>query len=172
MENQRKKNRKKENKLIIAILCIAALVLICLCIGIGLSGKNKKEDVLSTVEQQMQEEEAFEIETKYGSLYYPKKWESQVRIEIDENDEYTVKFYGTVEGKEEQHLFNVVFGEKGNKLGSFEKDGETVTVCLDFEENTMNDEWTEEEKNIIYAMQEDINYLIGMWEKDGFEILK
>lgn len=164
---------KKENKLIITILCVIILILSSLCVTIGLKSQNKKEEiseqpsVLSTVEQQLQEEEAIKIETKYCNLYYPQNWESQLRTEIVEDGDYTVKFYGTVEGKEEQHIFSIVFGETEHELGSFKKGDETVKVCLDFEEHTMNEEWTEEEKNTIYAMQEDVNYLIGMWEKEG-----
>lgn len=171
MKNQRRKN---ENNFLIGTLC-AIIVLLAIALIVVLAKYPKESDEqeeniknpVSSVEQQMQNEKAMKIKTKYGNLYYPQKWEENLRTKIVEEDEYTVKFYGMVEGKEEQHLFSIVFGEQGDKLGSFEKDGETVNVCVTFEELTINDEWTDTEKNMIYTMQEDINYLISMWEKEG-----
>lgn len=177
MENQ-KKAKKNNIRILLIILCICIVILAAVLIAAVVKNVGKIEDteetndtnVISTVEQQIQDEEAFTIETVYGNLYYPKKWEPQLRTEIVEEENYTVKFYGVVEDKEEQHLFSLVFGDNGSKLGSLEKDGEIITVSIAFEETSMDENWSDDEKKVIYAMQEDINYLIGMWEKEGFSI--
>lgn len=113
--------------------------------------------------------EAIEISTKYGTLLYPKEWESNLRTEIVDKDEYKVEFYGTVEGKKEQHLFDLFFnGEKGYNLGTLTTEaGEAVQINIESYDFELDDSWTEDEKFTLYAMQEDINYTIGMLSENG-----
>lgn len=127
---------------------------------------NGTEEVKSTIEEMIESEEAFTIETPHGNLYYPVKWEEQIRVEKVEGDVYTVQFYGTVEDKDEQHLFDIVFGEtEGVLLGTLNE----ISVYLVDGGSLETEDWTEEEENTIYAMQEDVNYLMGMLQKEeGF----
>ncbi len=114
-----------------------------------------------------------EIDTKYCTLLYPKEWENNLRTEIVDKDEYKVEFYGTVEEKSEQHLFDVIFnGSSGYHVGTLTMDGvEGVQLNIEPYESDFDDTWTDEEKDIIYAMSEDVNYIIGMLENSGaFEI--
>lgn len=113
--------------------------------------------------------EAIEIVTKYGTLLYPKEWESNLRTEIIDEDVYKVEFYGTVEGKDEHKLFDLIFnGIDGYNLGTLKTEsGEDVAlniVSYDFE---LDDTWTEDEQLVLYSMQEDINYTIGMLSESG-----
>lgn len=113
--------------------------------------------------------EAIEISTKYGTLLYPKEWESNLRTEIVDSDVYKVEFYGTVEGKKEQHLFDLSFnGTEGYNLGTLTTEtGEAVQINIESYDFEFDDSWAEDEKNLICAMQEDINYTIGMLAENG-----
>ncbi len=113
--------------------------------------------------------EAIEIVTKYGTLLYPKEWESNLRTEIVDSDVYKVEFYGTVEGKKEQHLFDLIFnGTDGYNLGTLKTEtGETVQINIESYDSELDDTWTEDEQFVLYSMLEDINYIIGMLAEGG-----
>lgn len=115
------------------------------------------------------ERESIEIVTKYGTLLYPLEWEKNLRTKIVDSDVYKVEFYGTVEGKAEQHLFDLIFnGETGYNLGTLTTEtGEAVQINIESYDFEFDDSWTEDEKFTLYAMQEDINYIIGMLSEGG-----
>ena len=167
----------KSNKKIIAVLAGILIVLLVIVAGLFMNskGENKKEEVpdsnnntISTVEEMIEAEEPFTIETKYCDLYYPIKWEKQVETEIDDSDDvYKVQFFGKVEDKEALHLFDIVFGgEEGALIGHFSKDEEEIPVYVVGMEIEAGEDWTDEELDTIYTMQEDVNYIIGMLEKE------
>jgi len=117
--------------------------------------------------------EAIEISTKYGTLLYPLEWEKNLRTEVVDKEEYKVEFYGTVEGKKEQHLFDLSFnGTEGYNLGTLKTEsGEDVQINIESYDFELDDSWTEDEKFTLYAMQEDINYTIGMLsENENFTV--
>ena len=122
----------------------------------------------------MKKEDCFVIETSMVDLYYPKKWEDKVRIEKVSGDIQMVQFFATLEGKPEVHFFDICFGgEDGYTLGYLNPDKsnpiEAKIISYDFE---FGEEWTEEEKNDIYSMQYDINYILGMLLKTAdFEVV-
>lgn len=172
---------------VIAVCLIVIIVLLCLLMK--KSDDNKSSDNKFAVsDTSMQSEpsastenssltvgspddsrEAIEIVTKYGTLLYPLEWEKNLRTEIVDSDVYKVEFYGTVENKNEQHLFDLIFnGTDGYNLGTLKTEsGEDVAlniVSYDFE---LDDTWTEDEKFALYSMQEDINYIIGMLAENG-----
>ncbi len=120
---------------------------------------------LGTAAIEAQNTEDFAIETPYCTLYYPVQWQEQVRIEAVEGDAYTVQFYAQMEGKEEQHLFDVYFGSaEGSKIGDIKvADGTTYSVSIASYESEMEG-WTEEEKTTIWVMQEAVNHLISKLE--------
>lgn len=128
------------------------------------------ESAESTVEQQITEEEGYAIETKYGNLYYPKKWKDKLEVEIVEDEIYTVVFYGKVNGKDRQKLFEIVYNADALiMLGTIEVEGSNVYIGCNFTDIGYGEDWTDEDISTIYAMQEDVNYLWGMLEKEeGF----
>ncbi|MBQ8181595.1 MAG: hypothetical protein IJ010_06455 [Ruminococcus sp.] len=172
---------------VIAVCLIVIIVLLCLLLK--KSDDNKSSDNKSAVsDTSMQSEtsastenssltigspddsrEAIEIVTKYGTLLYPKEWESNLRTKIVDSDVYKVEFYGTVEGKTEQHLFDLSFnGTEGYNLGTLTTEtGEAVQINIESYDFELDDSWTEDEKFTLYAMQEDINYTIGMLAENG-----
>lgn len=126
------------------------------------------EGTISTIEQQIESEECYVIETEFVRLYFPKKWEENLETEIIEKEAYVVEFYGKVDGKNRQKIFDIVFnGDAENMLGTVEVNGESIYVGFNFAEPEISKDWTTEEADIIYAMQEDVNYLIGMLEREA-----
>ncbi|MBR4022182.1 MAG: hypothetical protein IKI94_06240 [Ruminococcus sp.] len=194
-KNREKTNNAINSKTIIIILssvigvCLIVIIIL-LCLLLNKSDDNKSSDNKSGVsDTSMQNEtlspeqeitsitigspddsrEAIEIATKYGTLLYPLEWEKNLRTEVVDKEEYKVEFYGTVEGKKEQHLFDLFFnGEKGYNLGTLITEaGEAVQINIESYDFELDDSWTEDEKFTLYAMQEDINYTIGMLSENG-----
>ena len=182
-----KKRKKKKWSYLVPVMCLIMGILLGIIGALLLKEKsNEKEntnhaDFEVTEEQsttakntvdEMLENKSFKIKTKYGELYYPIKWQDQVRIEQVEGEVYKVQFFATIEGKEELHIFDVSFaGEEGSLLGYLEgENGEKVSVSIISQELEFDKEWTEDEKSVIYTMLEDINYIIGKLQKEaGFE---
>lgn len=183
MENKEKKNNSKSiiTVLIAIIVLLLVVIAVLLWMLLGTSdnnivGKNNSVSESSgpiTIGNPDDEREAIEIETKYCTLYYPFEWENNLRTEIIDNDDYKVEFYGTVEGKKEQHLFDLIFnGAVGFNLGTIKTEsGENVTISIESYSFEPDNTWTEDEEFTLYAMQEDINYTIGMLaESENFVV--
>lgn len=118
------------------------------------------------------DEDTFEIETKYGALHYPKKWESNIKTKITDEEPYSVEFIALDE-YDEIPLFDIVFGEtdEGAKLGKLEINGETINVYLvDY-----SGDWPEsvsDEEIDLFAMSEDVNVLISKLVYDSNMVLE
>lgn len=113
---------------------------------------------------QMQEMEYADmtVETPYGQLKCSGKWDNQIRIELDDSELYTATFYGKVNKKPEQHLFTITFNVGEDDAVAFVIDAEQQQVGISIipGDIIVDDSWSEEEVNIIYAMQEEINYVL------------
>ena len=184
-------NNSKTIIIILSSVIAACLIviIILLCLLLNKSDDSKSSDNKSSLsDTSMQSEtsastenssltigspddsrEAIEISTKYGTLLYPKEWESNLRTEIVDSDVYKVEFYGTVEGKTEQHLFDLSFnGTEGYNLGTLKTEsGEDVAINIESYDFELDDTWTEDEQFVLYSMLEDINYTIGMLSENG-----
>ena len=189
-KNTEKTNNSKTITIILSSVIAACLIviIILLCLLLKKSDDNKSavsdttaqsetsastENSSLTIGTPDDSREAIEIVTKYGTLLYPKEWESNLRTEIVDSAVYKVEFYGTVEGKKEQHLFDLIFnGTDGCNLGTLKTEsGEDVAINIVSYDLELDDTWTEDEKFTLYAMLEDINYTIGMLaENENFII--
>lgn len=159
------KNRSISEKMI-AIMCVILAVLI-LSIFIVFFNINTGNDKDKEKNPYKGEVESIKIETEYGHLEYPEKWEMSARIEAVEDKAFTaVNFYGTVKGKEEQQLFTVYFGNEGEiPIGRMMVNDTTIDVGISFSDlNT--DGWAKEERDELYEMQEDVNFIIVQLEED------
>lgn len=103
------------------------------------------------------------IDTPYMELHFPSKWAENLSIQVNESDNYSVSYNCSVGDHGDLHLFTVYFGgEIGAPLKTIKTEsGEMVEIRIDVPELSMDSSWTEEEKSFAYAMQEDLNYLIG-----------
>lgn len=102
------------------------------------------------------------ISTPVAQLYYPAQWEPYLQVETETGDGCTAKFYGKVGSHAREHLFSITLDtEPGAFLGTIVGlDGKEYNVYVLFAEFDPDESWTEEDKNTIINMQEDINYLL------------
>lgn len=103
-----------------------------------------------------------EVETEYGTLYYPARWKEALVTAQEKSDEtLTVDFSASVEGQE-YRLFQVVIGgQEGDSAGVLtDAAGTARNVRLSVEEIAGIGALGEEEQNQLYAMQEGVNDLL------------
>ena len=102
------------------------------------------------------------VATPYCNLSYPSKWGDQTRVSVEDGgSSCVVVFSACLEGKQEKELFRIHFNEDGQMpVGFFDTDNQRVYVLFSFADLSFSKDWTEEEKNRIYAMQEAANYLL------------
>lgn len=105
-----------------------------------------------------EDDTAMDIETPYGVLKYPARWSEYLVTKVNEKKGYSIKFSAKIGEHDEQHLFTIYFGGK--------KGIEAATVggeklLLELAEPELDDSWTDEERLILTAMQEDMNYLLS-----------
>lgn len=155
---------------------VAALLVGGLLIGCGLksepgttpgadgsaAGNVSQEEQESRSEQQ----DDIVVSTKYGNLYYPEQWSEYVQTEQQE-DENSVTVTFTANIRDGLYpLFAVMIGEgEGEPVGRItDSEGKERDVYLRTEELSDMSGLTEGEQNRLYAMQEDLNYLIDSLE--------
>ena len=145
----------KNKKLIIAIVVVLIVVLGLLGALVMGSGNKATSDVQGKTE-------TITIDTQYADFEYVNDGKN-ISIENTENE---IEMFGKVDGKKEQSLFRIVFGgDEGILLGTYGDDG--IPVNLIVTEFDPDDSWTEEEKDEIYSMQEEMNYFIDELKKDN-----
>lgn len=106
------------------------------------------------------------VETPYGQLKYPQKWSERIRIEQGASVPLVISFYAKIGENEEKLLFSILFdANEGEMVGAVsDSEGNFLSVSLVFGELSDSDEWTDAERDVFYAMQEDANYLIEQLE--------
>ncbi len=113
---------------------------------------------VSRAEGQTPDKGSFLLETACGEFEFSAQW--QGIITAAENADGAVEFMAAVPGREKILLFTVSGKEAGSHFSVKKDRGETelfVTVAeIDFDSS-----WSEEDKNLVYAMQEEINRLNG-----------
>lgn len=149
-------------------------VLYTLLLGIFLTGcgtqkQQNQVDLLESavsVNAPQQETEDVVIGTAYGDLHYPDQWTEFVKTEQIENDDsIVVTFEAEINGKRYPLFKTTIGGENGDLAGTITDSAGTIrNVYIYVEELPEDPELTEEEQNRLYAMQEDLNYLIDSLE--------
>lgn len=104
------------------------------------------------------------VETPYGQLCYPGELKESIRYSAESKDQYTVTFFGRVEGQKEQRLYAVSFGtDVEDAYGTITNEkGKTISVGISYDSFTPDESWTEEQANAIYAMQETANQVLSL----------
>ena len=178
-------NDKK--KKYIRVVCIIS-VIFGIVVGIGaLFFTNKEKDeihVMEIINKQKENEEktkvsdgiiedderinsAIEIETSYCMLYFPREYEENFEVKYKEEAAYKVEFYGLVEGKDAQHLFDVCFNcDEGDLLGYLENEGEIINISIDMIDLKFDDTWESDEIDKIYSLQEEMNFVVDTLNKN------
>ncbi|MDD5980785.1 MAG: hypothetical protein PUC27_01360 [Clostridium sp.] len=139
----------------ICVCCIFASLSMIGCAGGGSSVKSTPEPAIT-------------ISTKFGDLYFPAKWEGLLRTEQEESDESVIVTFKAVVREQELTLFVVTIGRSGDTMVGRLKDagGTERSVYLYVEELSFGEGITADEQHSLYAMQEDLNYLIDRLNSD------
>lgn len=114
-------------------------------------------------EQPTEDNEAMSIETPAGELVYPVRWKDYLKLEIRQENGFTVEFYTELEGFDPVHLFDVHLNrEQGIYVMDLTApDGAVMKLYVDIFEIEADENWTDAQRSIVYAMQEDMNFLLS-----------
>lgn len=102
------------------------------------------------------------VETRYGDLCYPVQWGGALEVvRAMDGDAMTVSFRTSVRGVQ-YTLFEVTIGkEAGALIGNLtDENGVSRPVYARMAELEFPTDFTEEERNRLYSMQEGLNFLM------------
>lgn len=151
---------KKRN---IALLALLALVL--LLVACGNQGESSGEAMDTTTIAQHNRPEGTDyivVETLYGELYYQAQWDELLLVEQKKEDDILRVNFTAMIRKEKYLLFSLSIGEKVEANIGYIVDaqgrrrGVSAEVYSISENNTLSDS----EANRLYAMQEEINFIM------------
>lgn len=137
-----------------AVLAVGAMLFALL-----LNGCEKTE---KGTENQVNNANDIIISTQYGDLYYPDQWTECVQIDQSTTGNTLVVSFAAQINDVQYPLFKVTIGEgDGSKIGELtDSAGTKRDVYLQLEEIQEDPNLNDGEQNRLYAMQEDVNYLI------------
>ena len=162
-------------RLLAAMLCVV-------CVGMALSGCGKRPagpEVKPPTEQDpasvsdpaegqspasdpidAEQMKDLEIVTERGTVRFPASWGDSLTTSTEESEERSVVTFSANLDSGVFRIFDIILdGNADDAIGSVTKDGTTYYAHLDveeLEEGTVS----ADEQDQIYAMQEDVNYLI------------
>jgi len=141
---------------------IAVLICTCLVIIFALVLVSSLNNGIKTFER------SIKIDMAYGKLYYPYKWYDKIDVRSDDNG---IQFWANVDEHKEMHLFDINFDKEGYVVGTITTDsGKKVTVSIEAYEYNFDESWNNSEKKSIYAMSEDLNYVLDNLDRiEGYE---
>lgn len=99
------------------------------------------------------------VETPYGVISYPGRYEENLRIVQDDSDGYCLSVYAEMPEKKELHLFDIMVDMNGDLFAGTltDEDGNKKEVFLNVPTLTLGEEWTDEERAEVFLMQELLN---------------
>ena len=147
------------------ILCFILAVAVCALIsGCGANDNNEPQsDQTNEIEQDNNTmKDCIVVNTEFGDLYYPDQWTECVRINQSATENALTVSFDAAINDNEYPLFEIVIGEDaGTEVGELtETSGIKHKVYLHVKEIEEDPSLTDGEQNRLYAMQEDLNYLI------------
>ncbi len=139
---------------------LIAVLLFCVFAVVGCDSTNKalnEDSSDNTIIAGTYEKDVFNINTSYGILRFPQRWENITTIEVEDN---TVHFIHTTTNT---RLFDVSFNSgEGYTVGSYSLNEKTVNVIV----NTFEFDKTLEEYELFCNIQDDINVIINYLVSD------
>lgn len=152
----------RKNKLV----CPLILCFLTIIIFVGCSSPKTPADLYPT------DMESFYVNTSYGTLEFPEKWEKYIVSEIiTEGDTEVVQYWVEIGDYDKVHIFDIVFAGEGYYVGSIIKDnGQKIDVRVVSYDVELGDDWLDEDVNTVYAIVEDLNFLLVKLNNiQGFE---
>ena len=100
------------------------------------------------------------VDTPYGELRFPGKWKNYL---MTHQEEGLIDFYAALPDHEPVLLFTVVFETaSGHASGVITAQNGTQTdLAIVIHDLELPGDWSDDEIDIVYAMQEDMNYLLN-----------
>lgn len=173
-----RRGKKKMTKLTWGII-VAFLMMIILVITIAfMDSKNNDTESKKTVqntELYTEDIEDFSIVTSYGDLLFPKVWKEYIVVEVKkEDDREVVEFWVEFKDKEKVHIFDILFGGEGYKVGTIEiSESEEIEVFIKSYSYDLDASWSDEDKKILAAIEYDVNYLLeNMKNLDNYTVIR
>ena len=154
-------------KKLICLLYIAVSVAFCFVGCENNPGQNSAQPT------RFQVSDPTRIQTPYLEILLPEQWKQMLRCEVlQEKENYTLFFYGCVEGKKEMRLFDMIFGQSdAYLLGTLMVRGREVGVYVESYDLDIDETWTEQQRYDILGMQNQINTILHqLMEMDNFTI--
>lgn len=130
-------------------IILAAIVLALIAVGIFLGMRADKQEPEGDIC----------VKTPYCEVVYPGKWKDRVETRIQDGDNYVVTFCMRDTDRKEHPVFSLSFVDgSGTYVGSvLTEEQETVDVFLETFDVAETADWEQSEKEIFYAMRDDIN---------------
>lgn len=99
-------------------------------------------------------DESAYVSTPYGDIYYPVEYADLLNVDITEADSYSVAFSGR-SSVGDVFLFIVYFGadDHGETIGTYEENGDTLSVTCQMCDLNLDDRWNDEEKQQLEEEQ-------------------
>lgn len=128
----------------------------------GVDADGNPIEVVDNTDAEPAEEVSMDIETEEGNLSYPEKWKDYINTDVSNNDNTTSVKFSTKVDDTEYELFTIEIGDsQGTQVGTIKAaDGTEKSVHVIFKELENIDKLSEADKQRLYSMQEDLNYLI------------
>lgn len=100
------------------------------------------------------------LDTNYGTLHFPAKWKDCLKMQQPADD--MVEFYCCLPDREPVLVFTVLLGKgaDGPSAVITAPDGTETALYILVAEPEFDADWTDAEMDTVYAMQEDMNYLL------------
>lgn len=172
-----KNHSGKRNRLLIPIILLIAFLIIGALAGYFIGSKKTqgdKENEPSQVGEQSiskngdvsteidKEVEYMTINTDYGDLYYPEQWNDYLVTEQSWEGENLIVSFSAKINETEYPMFQVTIGDSdAAEVGELtDSSGTKRAVHMSVIEIEASDELSQIEQKRLYAMQEDLNYLI------------
>lgn len=133
-----------------------------MCVALCLLGCEKEQAQERLHPTKFEAEDPTRIRTPYMEIRLPEQWRQMLRCEIlQENNRYTLTFYGHVDGKEEIRLFDLIFGQSdAYRLGTLMQQGEEVGVYVESYDMDIDETWSEQQRYDILGMENQINTIL------------
>ena len=167
------KKRKKKGQAVLIVLLVVIVLIIGAALGYLIrdsekSSKNeeKQNEVVENMDIKENQPDELMIQTEYGDLYYPAQWEEYLKTEQTmNNNSLQVSFSAYLEDKN-YPMFQVTIGDsEDTEVGELtDSSGTKRAVHVKVTELEGLEELSETEQHQIYAMQEELNYVIDNLE--------
>lgn len=160
---KKKSNSKKAWVIATLSLVIVLLALVAVAMGMRFfSADQEQEEPQSTTEPTVSVQN-LTVSTPYCDFTYPGKWKEQLHTQYSESDDGGALTFLAKIGKREEELFSVIFSSSIDTVhapvGVLTGGEAPVMVSLKLYDLETDKGWTGEEMEMLYAMQDDCNYL-------------